>query len=72
MNLSNKAYDVTKFICLVVSPALCTLLEALNVIWKLEGFPVSEIVLTIGALTAFVGACLKFSSDKYAETKKDE
>lgn len=72
MKLTNKAYNIAKFICLVVSPALCTLLEGLNVIWKLDSVPIPQIVLTIGAVTAFAGACLKISSDNYAKSQKDE
>ncbi len=63
MKLSNKAYDVMKFIAQILLPALATLYFALAKIW---GFPYgTEIVGTISAVDAFLGALLKLSSDKY-------
>ena len=61
--LSDKAYNVLKIIALIVMPALGALYSALAGIW---GFPYAEqIVGTIAALDAFLGAILKISSDKY-------
>lgn len=63
MKLSNKAYDVLKYIALILLPALGTLYFALAKIW---GFPyAAEIVGTISAVDAFLGALLKISTDKY-------
>lgn len=69
MKLSNKAYDVLKYIALILLPALGTLYFALAKIW---GFPyAAEIVGTISAIDAFLGALLKISTDKYnAETEQ--
>lgn len=61
--MSNKTYDFLKVIALVVLPALGALYSALAGIW---GFPYAEqIVGTIAAIDAFLGAVLKISSDKY-------
>ena len=61
--MSNKVYDILKFIAQIVLPALGTLYFALAAIW---GLPYGEqIVGTITAVDAFLGAVLKISSDRY-------
>ena len=61
--LSNKAYDTLKFIAQIVLPALGTLYFALATIW---GFPYGEqIVGTITAVDAFLGALLGISTAQY-------
>ena len=61
--MSNKVYDVLKFIAQIVLPALGTLYFALSSIW---GFPYGEqIVGTITAVDAFLGAILGISSVEY-------
>ena len=63
MKMSNKLYDILKYIALIVLPALGTLYFALASIW---GLPYGEeIVGTITAVDAFLGALLKISSDNY-------
>lgn len=63
MKLTNKAYDMLKYIALILLPALGTLYFALAKIW---GFPyAAEIVGTISAIDAFLGALLKISTDNY-------
>lgn len=65
--MSNKVYDVLKQIALVWLPALGTLYFTLGGIW---GFPcVEEIVGTITAVDAFLGAVLKISSINYNKNK---
>lgn len=64
--MSNRLYDVLKYIALVVLPALGTLYFALAGIW---GFPWGEqIVGTITAVDTFLGVILKVSSDAYYKT----
>ena len=63
MKLSNKAYDVLKYIALILLPALGALYFALAKIW---GFPyATEIVGTISAVDAFLGALLQISTNNY-------
>lgn len=63
MKISNKVYDVLKFIAQVVLPALGTLYFALAEIW---GLPYgAEIVGTITAVDAFLGALLGVSTSRY-------
>lgn len=61
--MSNKAYDILKFIAQILLPALGTLYFALASIW---GLPYGEqIVGTITAVDAFLGALLGISTKKY-------
>lgn len=61
--MSNRTYDILKYIAQVVLPALGTLYFALAGIW---GFPYGEeIVGTITAIDTFLGVLLKISSDNY-------
>lgn len=63
MKLSNRLYDILKYIALIVLPALGTFYFAIAKIW---GFPyASEIVGTISAVDALLGALLKISTDNY-------
>ena len=63
MRMSNKVYDVLKYIAQIVLPALATLYFALAKIW---GFPYgAEIVGTISAVDAFLGALLQISTNQY-------
>ena len=70
MKLSNKAYDVLKWIAMVVLPALGTLYFVLAGIW---GFPYGEqVVGTITAIDTFLGAILGISTAQYNKTNTVE
>lgn len=61
--MSNKVYDILKYIAQIVLPAVGTLYFALASIW---GFPYGEeIVGTITAVDTFLGAVLMISSASY-------
>lgn len=63
MKMNNQTYDVLKYIAQIVLPALGTLYFALSQIW---GLPYGEeIVGTITAIDAFMGALLGISSAQY-------
>ncbi len=63
MKMSNKVYDVLKFIAQILLPALGTLYFALAKIWQ---FPYAEeIVGTISAIDVFLGALLGISTMQY-------
>lgn len=65
MRMSNETYDRLKWIAQIFLPALGTLYFALATIW---GLPYGEqIVGTITAVDAFLGALLKISTDQYME-----
>lgn len=61
--MPSKIYDVLKFICQILLPAIGTLYFALSRIWN---FPLAEeVVGTITAVDAFLGAILGISSMQY-------
>lgn len=61
--MSNKTYNILKCIAQIILPALGTLYFALSSIW---GLPYGEqIVGTITAIDAFLGALLGISTMKY-------
>lgn len=63
MKLSNKTYDLLKWIAQILLPALGTLYFALSKIW---GFPfATEVVGTIAAVDTFLGALLGLSTHMY-------
>lgn len=63
MKFNNKTYDVLKYIAMILLPAIGTLYFALASIWNL---PYSEqIVGTITAIDAFIGALLGISTYNY-------
>jgi len=66
--MSNKTYDVLKYIAQIILPALATLIVAIFSIW---GIPYGEAISgSIMAIDAFLGAVLKVSTDRY--NKGDE
>lgn len=66
--MSNKTYDVLKWVALVVLPAVATLYATLSIVW---GWSYSEeIVATITAIDTFIGAVLGVSSEKYKRSGK--
>lgn len=67
--MSNKCYDILKYIAQILLPALGTLYFALAGIW---GFPFGEqIVGTITAVDTFLGVILKVSSNQYYASLED-
>ena len=63
MKLSNRAYDVMKWIAMYLLPALGTLYFALASIWNL---PLGEqIVGTISAIDTFLAVILGISNSNY-------
>ncbi len=64
MILPDKVYNVLKWICIILLPALATLWFALGKIW---GFPyLAEIEATIVAIDTFLGAILGISAINYS------
>lgn len=68
MKMSNKTYDILKYIAQIVLPALATLWATLGKIWS---WPlVTEISASIMAVDFFLGALLKISSDQYNQEQQ--
>lgn len=68
--MTNKVYDVLKYIAQIVLPAVGTLYFALAGIW---GLPYGEqVVGTITAVDAFLGAILRITTVKYNKSLEVE
>lgn len=68
--MSNKVYDVLKWIAQILLPAIGTLYFAIASIW---GLPYAEqIVGTITAIDAFLGALLGISTMQYNKQQEDK
>jgi len=66
--MSNKTYDILKWVAQLLLPALATLYFALASIW---GLPYGEqIVGTITAVDAFLGIILGISTANYKKEEK--
>ena len=67
MKMSDKTYNILKWIAMVLLPAIGTLYFALAGIWD---FPYGEqIVGTITAVDTFLGVILGISTAQYNKTK---
>ena len=63
MKISNKLYDILKWLVIIVLPALATLYAALAAVWA---WPCpDQVVTTITAVDTFLGAVLCISSATY-------
>lgn len=63
--MSNKVYDILKWIAVIVLPAIGTLYATISAIW---GFPFTEEVpATIMAIDTFLGAVMMISSNNYSK-----
>jgi hypothetical protein len=68
--MSNKVYDILKWIAQILLPAVGTLYFALAQIW---GFPYAEqIVGTITAIDCFLGALLGISTAMYKKKETEK
>ena len=73
MILSNKVYDILKWVAIIVMPALATLVKVVFTIWNLPFG--TEIATTITAIATFIGALLMISNANYQkelDTKEEE
>lgn len=70
MKLSNKTYDILKFLCTILIPAVSSLYFGLSKIW---GFPYgAEITGTLALIATFIGALIGVSSANYYAELEDE
>lgn len=67
--MSDKVYDILKWIALILIPAIGTLYFALAGIWE---FPYAEaIVGTLTAVDTFLGAILGISTSMYKKNQNE-
>ena len=62
MKMSNKLYDIIKWLLIIFVPATITLIGALG---KIYNFETETIILTISAIATFLGAITGISSHNY-------
>ena len=68
--MKNSTYDKLKWIVMIVLPALAALLTAIGEIWGIADMP--RIVLTLNAVTAFLGAIIGISTAQYNKANNHE
>nr|DAW50328.1 MAG TPA: holin [Caudoviricetes sp.] len=68
MKISNKLYDILKWLVIIVLPALATLYAALAAVWVWPD--PDQVVTTITAVDTFLGAVLCISSATYNKEGK--
>lgn len=61
--MSNKAYDVAKYIAMIGLPALITFYSSVAAVWGLPH--TEEVVVTMAAVNTFLGTLLGLSARKY-------
>lgn len=66
MILPDKVYDILKWILIVFTPALITLISTLGVIYE---FNTEIITLTIGAIATFIASLIGISNVNYKKNK---
>ena len=68
MIISNKTYDILKWVLITVIPALILLITTLGTIYNFED--ISNIIcLTISAIATFISSILGISSSNYKKGK---
>lgn len=68
--MSNKTYDILKWVTLIALPAFGTLYATLSGVW---GFPYGDqVTATTLALSTFLGVLLQISSSQYNNTINNE
>ena len=61
--MTNKTYDILKYVALIIMPALATFVNGVGIVW---GIPhTNEVTATITALGVLLGAALGISSKNY-------
>lgn len=70
MILSDKAYNILKFIAIYVIPSLETFWLTIGTAWKLPY--VQEIGITIGAVGVLIAGCIGISTANYNQAKLEE
>lgn len=70
MNLSNKTYDIIKWVALVVIPAAATLVLTVGKIWGLPYY--DNIGATISAIGLFLAAIIGVSTNTYIKATAEQ
>ena len=71
MKLSDKAYQILKWILCIAVDAVIVLLSTLQNVWNWN-IPMDSIITTIAAVSVFVGALFGISCYNYSKGQKEE
>lgn len=66
--MSNKTFDILKYVAMIGLPSLATLMSALGLIWGYEH--TDAIVATVVAVNTFLGGLLGLSTYRYNNSEK--
>ena len=66
LKMSNRVYDVTKYVVQIVLPATATLYFTFSTLWGLPNG--EEVVASFAALAAFLGVLLGVSNSAYKQS----
>lgn len=69
--MSNKMYDVLKWISVILIPSLVWLLGTILPVLKVDADIVNIIVVCIGAIGTFLGSLIGVSTIKYNRQKEE-
>ena len=69
MLVSNKIYNILKWLALIALPALSTLVFALSNIWHFDATPV---IGSIAAMETFIGSLIGVSTYQYNKNKNED
>lgn len=68
--ISNKAYDILKWLALIALPAFAVLIGGLGQVW---GWPdADKITLTVNLVAVFIGSLIGVSTVGYRKSGKDD
>lgn len=70
MKLSDKAYNILKWICMVALNAIGVFYKTIAIIWSLPYG--NEVALTCSALALCIGTLIGISTAEYYKDKKNE
>lgn len=68
MVLSDKVYNVLKWLLLTVVPALITFISGLGTVY---GYDTTQITAVIGLVSTFIGVVIGISNDNYKKVGND-
>ena len=68
MKISNKWYNILKYVSMIALPAIVVFLSTIGDIWDLGWM--SKVVGTISAVAVLLGALLQISTNNYWKEKK--
>ena len=66
--MSNKTFDILKYVAMIGLPSLATLVSALGLIWSYEY--TDAVVATIVAVNTFLGGLLGLSTYRYNNSEE--